>query len=108
MSIYSFSSLTKIVQKEFPRQVLQKHSESLLKFVFPMEIVWMLHSEGVISKETLDEIARSGGSLTDGSLRAISSTVSEDLNSLKLFSTVLLQSKETVQVANNILKEFGK
>ena len=30
-----------------------------------METVWMLHKEGVISKETLDEIERSEGSLTN-------------------------------------------
>ena len=108
MVIYYFFSFTKIVQKEFPHQLLQKHSESLLQVVFPMETVWMLHSEGVISKETLDEVTRSGGSLTDGLLRALSSTISDDPNKLRVFSTVLLQSKETVQVAKDMLKEYSK
>ena len=108
MVIYYFSSFTKIVQKEFPRQLLQKHSESLLQFVFPMETLWMLHKEGVISKETLDEVERSGGSLTDDSLRVLSNTVSEDPKQLKVFSTVLIQSEDTVHFAKDILKEYSK
>ena len=108
MVIYSFSSLTKIVQKEFPRQLLQKHSESLLQYVFPMETLWMLHKEGVISKETLEELERSGGSLTDDSLRALFNTVSDDPNQLKVFSTVLLHSEDTIHFAKDILKEYSK
>ena len=68
----------------------------------------MLHKEGVISKETLDELERSGGSLTDDSLRALTNTVSDDPNQLKVFSTVLLQSEDTVHFAKDILKEYSK
>ena len=108
MTIYYFSSLTKIVQKEVLCRLLQKHSESLLQVVFPMETVWKLHKEGVISKETLDELERSEGLLTDDSLRALSNTVSEDPNQLKVFSTVLLQSEDTRHFAQDILKEYSK
>ena len=73
-----------------------------------MEIVWTLHSEGVISKETLNEFERSGGSLTDGSLRALSTTVSEDPKNLKIFAAVLLQLEDTVHFAKDILKEYSK
>ena len=73
-----------------------------------METVWMLHKEGVISKETLDEIERTEGSLTNDSLRALSNTVSEDPNQLKVFSTVLLQLEDTIHFAKDILKEYSK
>ena len=73
-----------------------------------METVWMLHKEGVISKETLDELERSEGLLTDDSLRALSNTESEDPNQLKVFSTVLLQSEDTRHFAQDILKEYSK
>ena len=50
-----------------------------------MEVTQMLYTEGVISKETFDEVESSRGSLTDGPLRALSSTVYEDPNKLKRF-----------------------
>ena len=96
------------MQKEVLCRLLQKHSESLLQVVFPMETVWKLHKEGVISKEALDQLEGSGGLLTDDSLRALSSTVSEDPNQLKVFSTVLLQSEDTIHFAKDILKEYSK
>ena len=73
-----------------------------------METVWMLHKEGVISKETVDEIERSEGLLTNDSLRALSNTVSDDPNQLKVFSTVLLQLEDTIHFAQDILKEYSK
>ena len=68
----------------------------------------MLYTEGVISKEIFDEVESSGGLLTDVPLRALSDTVSEDPNKLRVFGTVLLQSKDTVRVGQDILKEYGK
>ena len=68
----------------------------------------MLYTEGVISKETYDEIEQSGGLLTDGPLRALSSTVSKEPSQLKVFASVLLQSEETVLVAKDTLKDYGK
>ena len=73
-----------------------------------METVWALHSEGVISKEILDEFERSGGSLTDSSLRALFNTVSEHPNHLKIVASVLLQSEDTVDFAKDILKAYSK
>ena len=68
----------------------------------------MLHTEGVISKEIFDEIQISGGFLTDNPLRALSGIISEDPNMLRVFSSVLLQSKDTVRLGQDILKECGK
>ena len=68
----------------------------------------MLYTEGVISKVTLDEIQRSGGSLTDDQMKTLSSTVSEDSSKLVTFASVLLRSEDTVTIAKDILKEYGK
>ena len=102
------SFLHKTVQKEVIAQILQQYSKVFSKLTLPGEVVQTLFTEGVISKETFNEVQRSGGSLTDGPLKALSSTVSDDPNQLRVFSTVLLQSKETVRVANDILEEYGK
>ena len=88
--------------------MLQKHSDRISSLVLPMEIVQMLYTERVISKETLDEVNRLGGVLGDGPLRALCTTVYEDPNKLKVFSSILLKSEQTVPVANDILKEYGK
>ena len=93
------------MQKDVPNQILQKHSSQL---VLSVKLVQMLYKEEVISNETFKELERSGGLLTDGPMRTLSSTVSEDPGQLRVFGTVLLQSKETVQVAKDILKEYGK
>ena len=64
----------------------------------------MLYTEGVISDETFDEVQRSNIS----PLRALSGTVSDNPNQLRTFSTILLQSEDTVQIGQEILKEYGK
>ena len=68
----------------------------------------MLYTEEVISMETLNEMERFEGLQTDHSLRALSNTVSEDPNKLRILTSVLLQSEETVHVAQDILKEYSK
>ena len=45
-----------------------------------MEVVQMLHAERVISKETLDEVNRSGGILGESPLKALCTTVYEEPN----------------------------
>ena len=102
------SVLHETVQKEVVIQILQHHSEILSMLTLPVEIVRMLCTEEVISKKTFDVVVRSRGSLASGPLRVLSNTVSDDPNQLRVFCTVLLQSEETVRVANNILKEYGK
>ena len=87
--------------------MLQKHSDKILPLTLPVEIVQMLYTERVISKETLDEVNRLGGVLGDGPLRALHTTVSEDPSKLKLFASILLKSEQTVPIAKDILKEYG-
>ena len=89
-------------------QMLQQHTDRLSPLILPVEIVQMLYEERVISKETLDEVNRLGSVLGEGPLRALCTTVSKDPNILKVFASVLLKSEETVQIAKDILKEYGK
>ena len=51
---------------------------------------------------------KSGGSLAEDPLRALSTTVSENADKLRAFASILLQSEDTVCVAKDILKEYGK
>ena len=67
-----------------------------------------LFTEGVICKEIFHELKKSGGLLVNGPLKALCTTVSKDSEQLKIFATILLQSRETIQVAQFILMEYGK
>ena len=93
------------MQKEVVIQILQHHSEILSKLTLPVEIVQTLYTEEVISKKIFDVVESSRGSLADGPLRALSSTVSDDPNKLRVFGSVLLQSRDTVHVGQDILEE---
>ena len=68
----------------------------------------MLYTEGVISKEILNQLHSTGGYLTDNALRALLSAVYMNNSKLIVFGTILLRSKKTVPLANIILKEYGK
>ena len=59
---------------------------------------------GIISNEIIDELQKSNIS----SLRALSGTASDNPNQLQAFSTILLRSEDTVQIGQEILKEYGK
>ena len=106
--LYFFMFICTIVQKEVVTSILQKHAKCLSLLILPAKIVRILYTEGVISKDTFDELERSGSVLTDNSLRALSGIVSEDSNKLRVFASVLLQSEETIHVGQDILKEYSK
>ena len=89
-------------------QMLQKHTDKFSPLTLPVEIVQMLYTERVISKETLDEVNRSGGVLGEGPLKALCTTVYKEPNKLEIFASVLLKSEQTVVIAKDILKEYGK
>ena len=89
-------------------QILQKHFDRISSLPLSVEIVQMLYTERVISKETLDEVNRVGGVLGDGPLRALCTTVYEDPNNLAKFAGVLLKSEQAVPVAKDLLKEYSK
>ena len=85
-----------------------RSSEALSEIPLPIKLVQLLYTEGVISKEMLNEIESTGGYLTDNPLRALLSAVYMDNNKLRIFGTFLLRSKKTVPLANIILNEYGK
>ena len=86
-------------------QILLKHYESLSKLILPVET---LFTEGIICKEIFHEIKKSGGLLVSGPLRSLCTTMSKDHKQLKVFASILLQSRETIQVVQFILEEYGK
>ena len=88
--------------------MLQKHSDTISSLTLPVNIVQMLYTERVISKETLDEANRLGGVLGDGPLRALCTTVYKEPNKLKVLAGILLKSEQTVPIAKDILKEYRK
>ena len=84
----------------------QIHSKSFSQLILPMDVLQLLYTEGIISKEIFDEIEKSEGSITDSSLRALHTTLSENPNQLKVFLSILLQSKDTVHVGKDALKKY--
>ena len=86
-------------------QILQRYSDRLSQVVVPAEL---LYTEGVITKETFDEVESLGGYLVNGTFRALRSTVYKDHNMLKKFASILLRSEDTVSLANDIIKDYGK
>ena len=85
-------------------QMLQRLTDRLSPLILPAEIVQMLYTEGVISKETLDEVNSLGGVLGDDSLRTLCTTVYEDPNKLRIVADILLKSEQTVSIGQDILK----
>ena len=79
-----------------------------MSFSLPMEIVQMLYTENIISKETLNEINTLRGVLSDGPLRALCTTVYEDPGKLKIFASILMKSEQTVSIAKNVFTDYGK
>ena len=84
--------------------MLQRHTDRLSHLILSMDIVQMLYTEGVISKETLDEVNRLGGKLSDGPLRTLCTTIYEDPNKLTVLANIFLKSEQTVSTGQDILK----
>lgn len=73
-----------------------------------MEVAQTLYTERVIAKVTFDELERSGGSLANKPLEALRNIISKDPNKLKILGSILSKSRETEQVAKDILHEYSK
>ena len=89
-------------------QMLQRLTDRLSPLILSTEIVQMLYTEGVISKETLDEMNSLEGVLGDGPLRKLCATVYEDPNKLRILANILLKSEQTVSIGQDVLKEYSK
>ena len=86
-------------------QILLKHYERFSQLILPVEA---LFTEGVICKEIFHELKKSRGLLGKSPLRALCTTLSKNPKQLKVFASILLQSRETLQVGQFILEEYGK
>lgn len=73
-----------------------------------MEVIQLLYTEKVISKELYNNVMKSGCFLTNDLLTALHTTVSKDPSQLRVFVSILLHSKKTVLIANEILKDYRK
>ena len=89
-------------------QMLQRLSDRLSPLILSAESIQMLYTEGVISKETLDEVNSLGGKVGDDSLRALCTTVYEDPNKLRVLASILLKFEQTVSIGQDVLKEYSK
>ena len=86
-------------------QILLKYSERLSQVAVPFEL---LYTEGVITRETSEEIEMLGGYLINGPLRSLRNAVYKDHDILKRFASILLKSEDTVSLAQNILNDYSR
>ena len=86
-------------------QILQNYSDRLSQVAVPFEL---LYTEGVITRETSEDIEMLGGYLINGPLRSISNAVYKDRDVLKRFASILLKSEDTVSLAQDILNDYSR
>ena len=86
--------------------MLYRHYERLSQLVLSVEVTQMLYTEKIISKETFHEMERLGGSLADTPLMALHTTMSRDPSQFTMFANVLLHSKKTVLIAQDVLNDI--
>ena len=86
-------------------QILLKYSDRLSQVAVPFEL---LYTEGVITRETSEEIEMLGGYLINGPLRSLRNAVYKDHDVLKRFASILLKSEDTVSLAQNILNDYSR
>ena len=89
-------------------QLLQQYSSRISGATLSEESVDLLHTEGLISEETLREVKSCGYTLTDDAMREIYTTVAYDHNKLKSFIKVLYKTEDTVNMANDLLQDIGE
>ena len=86
-------------------QLLQHYSSRISEATLSEESVDLLHTEGLISEETLREVKSCGYTLTDDAMREIYTAVAYDH---KAFAKILLRSIGNVSIANDLMKDCGK
>ena len=92
--------------------VLQNYHTALSQaLINPVQASQLLYSKGCINEKTLDEIETLESSHEDQKatlLTAISKLVSSDGKNLKVLTTALSKLKETRELAEKLLTEYGK
>ena len=84
---------------------LQHYSSRISGATLSEESVDLLHTEGLISEETLREVKSCGYTLTDDAMREIYTTVAYNHNKLKSFVKILLRSTGTASIANDLMRD---
>ncbi|XP_019852152.1 PREDICTED: uncharacterized protein LOC109582031 isoform X3 [Amphimedon queenslandica] len=89
-------------------EILQCYIGRLAQVVLTEESVDLLHTEGLISKDTLAKVKSCGCSLVGDPMLLILSAVAEDHSKLCTLTSILMKSKEAVSLASDIIMECGK
>ncbi|XP_019859490.1 PREDICTED: uncharacterized protein LOC109587707 [Amphimedon queenslandica] len=89
-------------------EILQCYIGRLAQVVLTEESVDLLHTEGLISKDTLTEVKSCGYSLVGHPMLLILSAVAEDHSKLCILASILMKSKEVVSLASDIIMEYEK
>lgn len=89
-------------------QLLLQHSDNLSWLILPEDLILLLRTEGVISKEVQSGITNSGSLLVGEALRAVCVTVAEDHNKLRVLAEVLLKFERTAVTGKNILEKYSE
>ncbi|XP_019860039.1 PREDICTED: uncharacterized protein LOC109588310 [Amphimedon queenslandica] len=89
-------------------EILQCYIDRLAQVVLTEESIDLLHTEGLISKDTLTEMKSCGCSLVGDPMLLILNAVAEDHSKLCTLTSILMKSKEAVSLASNIIMEYGK
>ena len=88
-------------------EILQCFIGRLAQVVLSKESVDLLHTEGVVSKETSTEVKSCGCSLVGDPMLLILRAVAEDHNKLCTLASILMKSKEAALLANEMITEYG-
>ena len=86
--------------------MLLSYRNKLSKLFLTDDLVGLLRSEGVISKDTQEMMIKYGNILEDEPLRAVCVTVADDHQKLKVLADVLLQSTETAPLGRELADKY--
>ena len=89
-------------------QLLQHYSSRISEATLSEESVDLLHTEGLISEETLREVKSCGYTLFDDTMREIYTAVAYDHNKLKSFAKILFTATDKVNMAKELLEDSGE
>ena len=88
-------------------QILERHNDRFSQVSLPVTIVQMLYTENVITMEVSNELNTLGGVLCGDPMKALCHAVSKDPEKLRVLTSILQKSEETVSIAEDILKEYS-
>uniref|UniRef100_A0A1X7SRA1 Death domain-containing protein n=1 Tax=Amphimedon queenslandica TaxID=400682 RepID=A0A1X7SRA1_AMPQE len=106
MNVLSVSNNIRKTMADPVSELLQCYIGRLAQVVLTEESVDLLHTEGLISKDTLTEVKSCGCSLVGDPMLLILSAVAKDHSKLCTLTSILMKSKEAVSLASDIIMEY--